>query len=168
MEADKMRHKQAREMESVDDREGRMEADKNRHKQARELESVDQKEDRLEDQRIRQHQAREVETEEMKETRLQAERVRQQQYQQSREKLFLASTRDVQPFTVGKMNKVCQGCRALMFSGDTHKGKLGKEGEAGSAMFSMCCRYGNIKPPKLKEPPEFIKYLLKGKSMNNI
>ena len=44
-----------------------------------------------------------------------------------------------------------------MFSGETHKGKLGKDGEAGTAMFSMCCKYGMVKAPKIKDPPEVLK-----------
>ena len=47
-----------------------------------------------------------------------------------------------------------------MFAGETHKGKLGKNGEKDTAMFSMCCRYGKIVVPKLKDPPDLLKKLL--------
>ena len=145
LEADKIRHKQAREVESVDQFQYRLEADKIRHKQAREVESVDQFQYRLEADKIRHKQAREI----------------------RKEVLFLAKTKDVEPFSVGKMNNVCRGCGGLMFSGETHKGKLGKDGEAGTAMFSMCCKYGMVKAPKIKDPPEVLKELLSGDSSNS-
>ena len=44
-----------------------------------------------------------------------------------------------------------------MFSGEVHKGKVGKEGEARSAMFSMCCKYGMVKVPKIRDPSEVLK-----------
>ena len=55
----------------------RLEDDKIRHNQARELESVEEKEARLVDKRSRQQQAREIRKEEV---------------------LFLAKTKDVEPF----------------------------------------------------------------------
>ena len=138
-----------RENEDEEAKKRRLEDQRQRQQQTRELESVDQKQNRLEDMRQRQQQYLETESVEDRQARLQSDKANHVQAREaeSREKLFLASTRDVQPFTVGKMNKVCQGCKALMFSGKVHKRKLGSKGKAEYAMFSMCCRYGNMKTP---------------------
>ena len=69
----------------------------------------------------------------------------------------------VQYNDIGPMNNVCCECGALMFKGENSKGKL----SSNQATFSLCCSNGTIKLPPIKDPPEKLKNLLKGKSQKD-
>ena len=73
----------------------------------------------------------------------------------------LGECENIEPFSVGKMNKVCKECGAYMFAGETHKGSLGETSEPGTATFSLCCSYGKVKIAPLQEMPPVLKSLLK-------
>ena len=65
----------------------------------------------------------------------------------------------VQSHNVGLMAYTCSECVALMFKG----GKSDRTPEDSlSAKFTLCCSYGDIKLPPIKEPPEILKKLLTG------
>ena len=72
----------------------------------------------------------------------------------------LGEYENIQPFSVGKMNKICVACGAYMFAGETHKGSLGETSEPGTATFSLCCSYGKVKLAPLQEMPPLLKSLL--------
>ena len=120
-----------------------------------------EKQIRLEDNRIRKGLMRNEEGELEKQMRLEVDRLRKKESKNDNNTLFLAASKEeVGPFSVGLTNNLCNGCDALMFPGETHQGKLGKDGEKGMGIFSMWCRYGTIVVPKLKEPPDLLRKLL--------
>ena len=165
LEDQRIRQNVLRYKEDEGSKQRRLEDKRIRQKVLRYEEDEGSKQKRLEDQRIRQNVFRYKEDDGSKQRRLELDRLKHQQaWKESKNEdktLFIAaSVEEVEPFSVGLMNNLCNGCGALMFAGETHKGKLGKNGEKGTAVFSMCCRYGKIVVPKLKDPPDLLKKLL--------
>ena len=138
--------KRKRADESNEEREARLEAMRVNNAAAREIESEEQKRARLEADRDQTAAARETESVEQKNARLNANRDNMNKMRNTesdnkkKNTLLRATISDVDPFSVGLMNQVCSCCNALMFAGETHSGKLGVNGEPGTASFSMCCR----------------------------
>ena len=139
LEAMRVNNAAAREIESEEQKRARLEADRDQTAAARETESVEQKNARLNANRENMKNTREAETIAQKEKRNSADRHNKKKVRDDRD--MLRATRiDVAPFSVGLMNQVCSCCSSLMFAGETHSGKLGVNGEPGTASFSMCCR----------------------------
>ena len=68
----------------------------------------------------------------------------------------------VEPFRVGRFNKVCRDCGAYMLAGEAHRGSLGLPHEPGNASFNLCCSYGKNMVEPLQEPPDYLQELLTG------
>ena len=136
----------ARETESEEQTRARLDAKRARTAASRETESEEQNRSRLEADRDKTAAARETESVEQKNARLNANRDNMKKMRNTesdnkkKNTLLRATISDVDPFSVGLMNQVRSCCNALMFAGETHSGKLGVNGEPGTASFSMCCR----------------------------
>ena len=131
--------KNTREAETAVEKEKRNAANRDNMNNVREAETIDEKEKRNTADKDNKRNIRKDETSVEKDKRNSADRDYKKKVRDDRN--VLRATRiDVAPFSVGLMNQVCSCCSSLMFAGETHSGKLGVNGEPGSASFSMCCR----------------------------
>ena len=135
-----------RESETIDEKDKRNATDRDNKKNSRETETVVEKDKRNTANRDNMKNAREAETAEEKDNRNTANRDNMKKMRNTesdnkkKNTLLSATSSDVDPFSVGLMNQVCSCCSSLMFAEETHRGKLGVNGEPGTASFSMCCR----------------------------
>ena len=79
----------------------------------------------------------------------------------ARQSLITFDEKSVEAHSVGQMKHSCNACGELMFK----NGKSNPvQGDKSKSIYSLCCAYGTIKLPPIKEPPKKFKCLLTGKT----
>ena len=66
---------------------------------------------------------------------------------------------------IGRMVYTCSECGALMYKGEKSDKSLSADNT--TAKFALCCSYGDIKLPPIKEPPDELKHILSGNTKSD-